>query len=86
MLDAHTPNGEYAEYHSSADNLSLLRAESLAHSLAVLRHIVAGIEGDAVYHSRNPKGEPQLGRLGLYGALRGQRAASYNTLFMVARG
>ena len=23
-----TPNGEYAEYHSSADNLSLLRAES----------------------------------------------------------
>jgi aminopeptidase-like protein len=75
-----TPNGEYAEYNSSADNLSLLRAESLAHSLAVLRHIVAVIEGDAVYHSRNPKGEPQLGRRGLYGALGGQRAASYNQM------
>jgi aminopeptidase-like protein len=63
------PNGEYAEYHSSADNLSLLRPESLAHSLAVLQRIIAVIEGDAVYCSRNPKGEPQLGRRGLYGAL-----------------
>jgi aminopeptidase-like protein len=59
-----TPNGEYPEYHSSADNLSLLRPESLAHSLAVLQRIVTVIEGDAVYRSRNPKGEPQLGRRG----------------------
>src|SRR6516162_8353722 len=35
-----TPNGEYPEYHSSADNLSLLLPESLAHSLAVLRRVV----------------------------------------------
>ena len=50
-----TPNGEYPEYHSSADNLSLLRPESLSHSLAVLRRIVAVIEGDAVCRSGNPK-------------------------------
>ena len=54
-----------------------------AHSLAVLRHIVAVIEGDAVYHSRNPKGEPQLGRRGLYGALGGQRAAGYNQMALL---
>src|SRR5215831_10992530 len=78
-----TPCGEYAEYHSSADNLSLLRPESLAHSLAVLRRIVAVIEGDTVYHSRNPKGEPQLGRRGLYGALGGQRAASYDQMALL---
>jgi aminopeptidase-like protein len=78
-----TPNGEYAEYHSSADNLSLLRPESLAHSLAVLRRIVAVIEGDAVYRSRNPKGEPQLGRRGLYAALGGQRAASYDQMALL---
>jgi aminopeptidase-like protein len=71
-----TPNGEYPEYHSSADNLSLLRPESLSHSLAVLRRIVAVIEGDALYRSSNPKGEPQLGRRGLYAAVGGQRAAS----------
>jgi aminopeptidase-like protein len=71
-----TPNGEYPEYHSSADNLSLLRPDSLAHSLAILRRIVAVIEGDVVYRSRNPKGEPQLGRRGLYAAMGGQRAAN----------
>lgn len=70
-----TPNGEYPEYHSSADNLSLLRPESLAHSLSVLKAIVAVIEGDACYRNRKPKGEPQLGRRGLYGAMGGQPIA-----------
>jgi aminopeptidase-like protein len=78
-----TPNGEYPEYHSSADNLSLLRPESLAHSLAVLRRIVAVIEGDAVYRSRNPKGEPQLGQRGLYETMGGQRAASYDQMALL---
>jgi aminopeptidase-like protein len=73
-----TPNGEYPEYHSSADNLSLLRSESLAHSLAVLRRVVSVIEGDGVYRNRNPKGEPQLGRRGLYATMGGHRAASYD--------
>jgi aminopeptidase-like protein len=71
-----TPNGEYPEYHSSADNLSLLSPESLAHSLSVLRQVVAAIEGDAVYRNRNPKGEPQLGRRGLYAAMGGERVKS----------
>jgi len=71
-----TPNGEYPEYHTSADNLSLLRPASLAHSLSVLRRIVAIIEGNAVYRSLNPKGEPQLGRRGLYASTGGQRTAS----------
>jgi aminopeptidase-like protein len=78
-----TPNGEYPEYHSSADDLSLLRPESLAHSLAVLRRIVAIIEGDAVYRSRNPKGEPQLGRRGLYATMSGQREASFDQMAML---
>ena len=78
-----TPNGGYPEYHSSADNLSLLRPESLAHSLAVLRRIVAVIEGDAVCRSRNPKGEPQLGQRGLYETMGGQRAASYDQMALL---
>jgi aminopeptidase-like protein len=78
-----TPNGEYPEYHSSADDLSLLRPESLAHSLAILRRIVAVIEGDAVYRSRNPKGEPQLGRRGLYAAMGGQRSAGYDQMALL---
>ena len=78
-----TPNGEYPEYHSSADNLSLLRPGSLAHSLAVLQRVVTVIEGDAVYRSRNPKGEPQLGRRGLYAMMGGQREASYDQIALL---
>ena len=78
-----TPNGEYPEYHSSADNLSLLRPERLAHSLAVLQRIVGVIEGDGVYRSRNPKGEPQLGRRGLYATMGGQRTASYDQMALL---
>jgi aminopeptidase-like protein len=78
-----TPNGEYPEYHSSADSLSLLSPVSLAHSLAVLRRIVAVIEGDTVYRSRNPKGEPQLGRRGLYPEMGGQRAAGYDQIALL---
>ena len=78
-----TPNGEYPEYHSSADNLSLLRPECLGHSLAVLRRIVAVIEGNEVYQSRNPKGEPQLGRRGLYATMGGQRSASYDQMALL---
>ncbi|MBV8362748.1 MAG: DUF4910 domain-containing protein [Deltaproteobacteria bacterium] len=78
-----TPNGEYPEYHSSADDLSLLRSESLADSLAVLQRIIAVIEGDALYRSRNPKGEPQLGRRGLYGAMGGQRTAGYHQMALL---
>jgi aminopeptidase-like protein len=78
-----TPNGEYPEYHSSADNLSLLCFESLAHSLTVLQRIISVIEGDAVYRSRNPKGEPQLGRRGLYAATGGHRTASYDQMALL---
>jgi aminopeptidase-like protein len=69
-----TPHGEYPEYHSSADNLSLLRAESLEHSLEVLQRIVTVIEGDGVHQNLSPRGEPQLGRRGLYPKVGGERA------------
>jgi aminopeptidase-like protein len=78
-----TPNGEYPEYHNSADSLSLLRAESLTHSLSVLRQIVATIEANTVYRGCNQKGEPQLGRRGLYGATGGQRAASFDQMALL---
>jgi aminopeptidase-like protein len=78
-----TPNGEYPEYHSSADNISLVRPESLAHSLAVLQRVIAIIEGNAVYRNRNPKGEPQLGRRGLYGVLGGQRTTDRDQMALL---
>jgi len=78
-----TPNGQYAEYHSSADNLALLRPQSLEHSLDMLKRIVAVIEGDAAYRSLNPKGEPQLGRRGLYSAMGGHRSVGYDQMALL---
>lgn len=78
-----SPNGSYPEYHTSADNLALLRPESLAGSLAALQRIVEIIEGDAVYLSCNPKGEPQLGRRGLYHATGGHRDPGYDQMALL---
>ncbi|MFO1056674.1 MAG: DUF4910 domain-containing protein [Dongiaceae bacterium] len=64
-----TPHGEYDEYHSSADDLGLLRGDSLARALALLRRLVELLEANRVHLSLSPKGEPQLGRRGLYPAL-----------------
>jgi aminopeptidase-like protein len=66
-----TPNAEYPEYHTSADDLSLIRPEALADSLATCLRIVEVVEGDRTFLNTQPKCEPQLGRRGLYGALGG---------------
>jgi aminopeptidase-like protein len=68
-----SPNGTYPEYHTSADNLGLLRRECLVDSLDKAKRIVDIIEGDVTYRSLNPKGEPQLGRRGLYKPISGQK-------------
>jgi aminopeptidase-like protein len=64
--------GEYPEYHSSADNLELVQPAHLAESWAKCVAIVELLEGNRTYVSRNPHGEPQLGRRGLYRALGGE--------------
>jgi aminopeptidase-like protein len=61
-----TPHGLYPEYHSSADDLDLIRAESLGDTLAATLQILDVLERDRTFVSRNPFGEPQLGRRGLY--------------------
>lgn len=66
-----TPNGEYPEYHTSADNLDLLKPQSLEHSLSVLKTIVHVIETNRRYINLSPYGEPQLGRRGLYSSVGG---------------
>ncbi len=68
-----TPNGEYEEYHSSADNLDFVRPEHLADSLHLLERIVQLLEGNVVYQNTQPKCEPQLGKRGLYGSTGGSQ-------------
>jgi len=66
-----TPFGQYPEYHSSADDLRLVKPESLADTLDLLEQLVGALESETRYLNLNPRGEPQLGRRGLYDTLGG---------------
>lgn len=69
------PHGEYPEYHTSADNLDFVSAENLSEALEVYKRIVKVLEHNHYYKNLKPKGEPQLGKRGLYTALGGQHAS-----------
>ncbi|HKP56857.1 MAG TPA: DUF4910 domain-containing protein [Polyangiales bacterium] len=64
-------HGKFPEYHTSADNPSLVAPERMAESLGVLRSLIALLDGNATYQNLAPWGEPQLGKRGLYKALGG---------------
>jgi 2-C-methyl-D-erythritol 4-phosphate cytidylyltransferase len=61
-----TPHGEYPEYHTSADDLDFIDPTQLADALTSVLDLVDVLEGNRRYRNTNPKGEPQLGRRGLY--------------------
>jgi aminopeptidase-like protein len=61
-----TPHGEYAEYHTSADDLGFVSAMHLADSLGTLLQVIDLLERDVRYVNLSPMGEPQLGRRGLF--------------------
>jgi aminopeptidase-like protein len=72
-----TPNGAYPQYHTSADNLAFVRPASLAESLQQLLRVVAALEDNRRYRNLHPKGEPQLGRRGLYRSMGGTKNAAF---------
>lgn len=61
-----TPDGEYPEYHTSADDLALIRPECLADSWECCLEALQLLEADPVYLGTQPYGEPQLGPRNLY--------------------
>ena len=78
-----SPHGEYAEYHTSADNLDFVRAEYLQESLELYLNVISVIEGNIVYVSKNLKCEPQLGKRGLYKAIGGDDGQGDRQLAML---
>ena len=68
-------HGTFPEYHTSADNLDFVRPEALEHSYAVVSAICSVLDGDRLYRRVDGRGEPQLGRRGLYRMIAGQREA-----------
>jgi aminopeptidase-like protein len=66
-----TPNGEFPEYHTSADNPDFLSADALGESWLACLKVLEALDCDARYVNLQPKGEPQLGRRGLYRTMGG---------------
>jgi aminopeptidase-like protein len=66
--------GEFEEYHSSADDLELVRPEQLEAALETVIEILDVVETDRRYLNLAPKGEPQLGKRGLYPKMGGPAA------------
>jgi aminopeptidase-like protein len=73
----------YPEYHTSADDLDLVGPAQLQDSLEVCREVVAVLEGNRRYRNLSPKGEPQLGRRGLYGSIGGRSDAEERQMAML---
>ncbi len=61
-----TPYGKYPQYHTSADDLTLVKPGALADSFSKYLEALFVLERNSVYINQNPKCEPQLGRRGLY--------------------
>jgi aminopeptidase-like protein len=78
-----TPDALYPEYHTSGDSLDFVRPESLANSYAICLAIVEVLEGNTTYVNLQPRGEPQLGRRGLYGAVGGKMPVDEMALLWV---
>lgn len=64
-------DGQFPEYHSSADDLSFISPGHLAESWDMVASIIERLETDRKYRTMAPFGEPQLGRRGLFRALGG---------------
>jgi aminopeptidase-like protein len=67
--------GTFPEYHTSADNLDFIRPIHLASSYRMIVEALDILERDWRPVSAAPKGEPQLGKRGLYDAVGGDPEA-----------
>jgi len=66
-----TPWGRYPEYHTSADDLSLVQPRYLADSFKTYLSVLDILENNNHYLNQYPKCEPQLGKRGLYRTMGG---------------
>lgn len=78
-----TPHGEYAEYHTSGDNLTFVQPEFLEESFTCCLRTLTLLERNKTFISQNPKCEPQLGKRGLYRAIGGESEGAKREMAML---
>ena len=72
-----TPNGKYAQYHTSADDLNFVSPIALGESMQMLLRILRALESNHTYINQKPQCEPQLGRRGLYRQMGGTHGGRF---------
>lgn len=72
-----SPNGCYPQYHNSADNLSFIRVDALAGAVQALATVMHTLDANQRYVNLSPKGEPRLGKRGLYANVGGTGPGMY---------
>jgi aminopeptidase-like protein len=72
-----TPFGEYPEYHTSADEPSRITEARLVAAVSLCRDVFEVLEENRTYRNLQPRGEPQLGRRGLYRTTGGDPLPGY---------
>jgi aminopeptidase-like protein len=75
-------NGTYPEYHSSADDPDFIDTPSLAESVFALICLLDVLDANRTCLNLSPKGEPRLGKRGLYGSLGGRAPGEMETAFL----
>jgi aminopeptidase-like protein len=78
-----TPYARYPQYHTSADDLDLVRPEHLQDTFDACLEVLGVLEGNRRYLNLNPKCEPQLGKRGLYGSIGGRSDAEERQMAML---
>jgi aminopeptidase-like protein len=78
-----TPYGKFPEYHTSADDLEFVAPEALQNTLSLAMDAVQLLETNLTYRNLCPKGEPQLGKRGLYHTIGGQADTETRELAML---
>lgn len=68
-------HGTFPEYHTSADDLDFVKPDALDRSYAVIATLLDLLNANRTYIRIDGRGEPQLGRRGLYRAIAGQKEA-----------
>ena len=76
-------HGTYPQYHTSADNLDFVSEARLGDAVSLCLEAFEILEGNRRYLNLSPRGEPQLGRRGLYRALGGLPSAGDAELAML---
>ncbi|MBB5702837.1 aminopeptidase-like protein [Ochrobactrum daejeonense] len=75
--------GAFPEYHTSADNLDFIRPDCLDQSFNMIMQAIEIAERNWNPLNTSPKGEPQLGRRGLYGSTGGDGRAARDAMAML---